>query len=182
MALKLSFSREKLYSKFYYIKLVIILPQTHVNLKNAYFFQVFVQIFEMHIIRKVFLKYMDSVTTTRWEKISWHMLLSFSKTNVLSLTSGSSNHRYENLNCIYAYFYYIIIIIFMYIELWCIITAFQISCNAFKRNKMWWYKHFFTFYYYVLEQNITYFLIFNSFSQCFLHPSLWPRNPWSNPT
>ena len=34
---------------------------------------------------------MDSVTSTRWGKISWHMLLSFSKMNVLSLTSGSSN-------------------------------------------------------------------------------------------
>ena len=145
MALKLCFLREKLYSKVYYVKLVIILRQTHVNLKNANFFQVFVQIFEMHIIRKVFLKYMDSVTTTRWEKISWHMLLSFSRTNVLSLTSGSSNHRYENLNYIYAYFYYIIIIIFMYMELWCIITAFQISYNAFKRNKMWWYKLLGTF-------------------------------------
>ena len=34
---------------------------------------------------------MDWVISTGWEKMSWHMLLSFSKMNVPSLTSGSSN-------------------------------------------------------------------------------------------
>ena len=89
LALKLSFSREKLYSKFHYLKLF--LPQTHEKLKNSNFFQVFLQIFEIHIIRKIIPKYMDSVISTGWEKMSWHMLLSFSKMNVPSLTSGSSN-------------------------------------------------------------------------------------------
>ena len=64
----------------------LLLPQTHVKLKNSNFFQVFIQIFEMHVIRK-----MDSVTSTKREKISWYILLSCSNMNVLSFTPGSSN-------------------------------------------------------------------------------------------
>ena len=47
-----------------------LLAQTHAILKNFNFFHDFVQIVEITIIRKIFPKYMDSVTSRRWEKIS----------------------------------------------------------------------------------------------------------------
>ena len=47
-----------------------LLAQTPMNLRNSNFFQASVQIFEIHIIWKIFSKYMDSVTSTGWEKKS----------------------------------------------------------------------------------------------------------------
>ena len=41
----------------------VLLAQTQVKLKNSNFFHVFVQIFEINIIRKKISKYMDSVTS-----------------------------------------------------------------------------------------------------------------------
>ena len=48
-ALKSNFSHEKLYSSFIILNFLL-LVQTHVKLRNSKFFQVYVQISEMHII------------------------------------------------------------------------------------------------------------------------------------
>ena len=84
------------------------------------YFQVFVPTFEKHLIRKIFPKYMDPVTSTRWKKCPCQKFFSFSKRKVLILW-----HHYqiiclcENVRCsteaFYVYFYYIIILfIFVY--------------------------------------------------------------------
>ena len=45
-----------------------LLAQTPAKLKNPNIFHVFVQIFEMHVIQKIYPKYMDPVTSTGLEK------------------------------------------------------------------------------------------------------------------
>ena len=142
-ALKLSFSLEKLYSRFHYFELFISTDfsnyqiyencQLWHNLNYSNFIQVFVHIFEIHIIRKIFLKYMDPITSTVWDK-NFLATCFCLKMKVLLWHQYQLIYCYENLRCstysFYVYFYYIIIYIFMYIELWCIITVFQTSCNA----------------------------------------------------
>ena len=124
------------------------------------------------------------------KKCPWQMFFSFSKIKVLLRHHYQVIHRYENLRCsissIYVYFCYIIICIFMYIQIWCIITVFQISCNAQKLNKIWWYKQLFfklcfrakynlkpKMYIVVIWLSSLFFFFtfqcFSSFLRCFLH-------------
>ena len=78
------------------------------SLNYSNFFQVFVNIFQKHIIRKIFPKYMDPVTCL--------MIFSFSTIKVLLWHHYQVIHCYENLRyssqSVYVYFY-IIIYIFM---------------------------------------------------------------------
>ena len=79
-ALQLSFSHEKLYSRFHYFKPFISVDSwaskftdlqkliLWYNLNYSNFFQVFVHIFEIHIIRKIYPKYMNPATSTAWDK------------------------------------------------------------------------------------------------------------------
>ena len=146
-ALKLNFSHKKLYWRFHYFEFfisidsceawkLIDLPKLSTLIQPElypllWWFCTYLRDID---IRKIFPKYMDPVISTGWKKFSCHMLLSFSKKRVLLWHHYQVIHRYENLNrstwSIYVYFYYIIICIFMYIKLWCIITAFQTPCNA----------------------------------------------------
>ena len=57
--------------------------KTLIQLDYSNFFQVFVHIFEIDIIRKTYPKHMDPVTSTEWEKIPCYMLLPYSKMRVL---------------------------------------------------------------------------------------------------
>ena len=151
-ALKVSFSdKKKLYSRFHCFNFLLV--QTAVKLRNSKIhkftkiisfdtsliiqisFKLFVQIFGKHIIWKIFPKVHGSSYFYRvGKKRPCQMFFSLSKINVLLWHHYQVIYRYENLCCstssIYVCFYYIIICIFMYIQIWCIITVFQICCNA----------------------------------------------------
>ena len=160
-ALKISFSHENWTQGF--IVLNFLFAPTAVKLRNSQiyenyqlwcslnysnFFQDFVRIFEKpgkHIIRKIFYKVHGSSYICRVGKMFLQNAFIFSQIKVLLWHQYRVINCYENLRCIthsiYVYIYYIIICIFMCIELWCITTVFRISCNAIKpATKIWCYK------------------------------------------
>ena len=83
------------------------------SLNYSNLFQVFANIFEKseeHKIQKIFPKYVDAVTSTEWEN------------NVFP--------KYVLKYLIYLGIFLFIIFVFMYIEVWCIITVFQTTYSV----------------------------------------------------
>ena len=106
---------------------------------------------------------MNPVTSTGWEKITWHMLLSFSKMKVFLWHQDQVIHRYENLHCkttclciFLLYYNYYICVYWALVYHYCISKILQRIKTV---NEMWWYKLLFAFLPFstVFEQNIFFY-------------------------
>ena len=98
-----------------------------------YFFQYFWETGETHNLKNISKVHGPTYFYGVGKECLCQMLLSFSKIEVLLWHEYREIYHYENLRSstysIYVYFYYIIVCIFMFIELWCIIAAFQLFCK-----------------------------------------------------
>ena len=110
------------------------------NLNYFNFFQGFVHIFEIHIIRKLFPKDMNPVTSTEWEKnIVTHAFVFFEieGTSITSVSRVSSNlSLWKSVatyiyRCMYIYIYISVILLY-YISITLCISRIGVACTRFK--------------------------------------------------